>query len=354
MGKTTLCNAITGLVPASGSVRLAGEEILGLPPNAITDRGRRLRAAGPARLAVAHGGRAPAPGLARPRAAPGRWRASTRPSRGSRSARATAAPSSPGGEQQMLAIARALLFNPILLVMDEPTEGLAPVIVQQVAEMLKHLAADGEISVLLIEQNLGVAIDVADTVDVMVNGRIARSMPVGRAGRRPRPPAAAARREGGRRTTEADDELGARTRPARAEPDAVTVYTVRRSTDDAAPAAATEPEAAGRARGARLHALERGRSPERAARPADRRQRADPGDAAAVARRRRRPRWPRAAAPRGSSSSRWPPPSGAPPTSPAPSTPRGASCSSCATAWRSSGCAPSRSTSRPPASRRRR
>src|SRR5262249_60045819 len=82
-----------------------------------------------------------------------------------------------GGEQQMLAIARALLFNPILLVMDEPTEGLAPVIVQQVVEMLKRLAADGEISVLLIEQNLGVAIEVADTVDVMVNGRIARSMP---------------------------------------------------------------------------------------------------------------------------------------------------------------------------------
>src|SRR6185295_15969491 len=74
------------------------------------------------------------------------------------------------------AIARALLFNPKLLVMDEPTEGLAPIIVQQVETMLKTLAAEGQISVLLIEQNLGVAIDVADTIDVMVNGRIARSM----------------------------------------------------------------------------------------------------------------------------------------------------------------------------------
>src|SRR5882724_3808034 len=76
----------------------------------------------------------------------------------------------------MLAIGRALLFNPKLLVMDEPTEGLAPIIVQQVVTMLKALAAEGQISVLLIEQNLGVAIDIADTVDVMVNGRIARSM----------------------------------------------------------------------------------------------------------------------------------------------------------------------------------
>src|SRR5262245_48665363 len=76
----------------------------------------------------------------------------------------------------MLAIARVLLFNPKLMVMDEPTEGLAPLMVQQVVTMLKALSAEGEISVLLIEQNLGVAIDVADTVDVMVNGRIARSM----------------------------------------------------------------------------------------------------------------------------------------------------------------------------------
>src|SRR5262249_29156607 len=66
-----------------------------------------------------------------------------------------------GGEQQMLAISRSLLLNPKLLVMDEPTEGLAPVIVEQVAAMLRQLADEGEISVLLIEQNLGVAASVA-------------------------------------------------------------------------------------------------------------------------------------------------------------------------------------------------
>src|SRR5690606_6213732 len=74
-------------------------------------------------------------------------------------------------------IARALLFNPRLLVMDEPTEGLAPVIVEQVKAMLKSLVQSGDMAVLLIEQNLGVALDVADTVAVMVNGRIARIMP---------------------------------------------------------------------------------------------------------------------------------------------------------------------------------
>ncbi|MGH8674460.1 MAG: Tm-1-like ATP-binding domain-containing protein, partial [Burkholderiales bacterium] len=179
MGKTTLCNAVTGLVRARGSVRLAGEEILGLPPNAITRKG----------VGYVPQGRRVWPSLTvdehlrlAARGTKGRGDAWTKeriyqtfPRLAERKGNGGAELS--GGEQQMLAIARALLLNPRLLVMDEPTEGLAPVIVRQVADMLKTLAAAGEIAVLLIEQNIGIAIEVADTIDVMVNGRIARSMP---------------------------------------------------------------------------------------------------------------------------------------------------------------------------------
>ena len=74
----------------------------------------------------------------------------------------------------MLAISRALLTNPHLLIMDEPTEGLAPVIVAQVEEMLVRLGEDGDMSVLVIEQNIGVATAISRNVAIMVNGRVNR------------------------------------------------------------------------------------------------------------------------------------------------------------------------------------
>lgn len=172
MGKTTLCNALTGLVPATGSVKLLGEEILGRAPNEITRRG----------IAYVPQGRRVWPSLSVDETL--KLVASNRrevdrvyamfPRLAERKGHGGSQLS--GGEQQMLAIGRALLLEPRLLVMDEPTEGLAPVIVEQVAQSLRTLAAEGEIAVLLIEQNLGVALEVADRVGVMVNGRIAQEM----------------------------------------------------------------------------------------------------------------------------------------------------------------------------------
>jgi branched-chain amino acid transport system ATP-binding protein len=77
-----------------------------------------------------------------------------------------------GGEQQMVAIARALMTNPRLLVMDEPSEGLAPVVVEQLTDRLRDLKGSG-LTMLLVEQNYMMAMALADTVYVLENGRIA-------------------------------------------------------------------------------------------------------------------------------------------------------------------------------------
>jgi branched-chain amino acid transport system ATP-binding protein len=76
-----------------------------------------------------------------------------------------------GGEQSMLAIGRALMANPRLLLMDEPSEGLAPVIVHQIGELLRRLKQEGQ-TILLVEQNTRLALSVADEVHLMSAGRI--------------------------------------------------------------------------------------------------------------------------------------------------------------------------------------
>jgi branched-chain amino acid transport system ATP-binding protein len=77
-----------------------------------------------------------------------------------------------GGEQQMLSIARALLTNPSVLLMDEPTEGLAPVLVETLTAVLKRLRADSGLSIVLVEQNSRVAFAFSERTVILDKGRI--------------------------------------------------------------------------------------------------------------------------------------------------------------------------------------
>ena len=174
MGKTTLCKAIMGLVPvSSGSISYNGEQLVGRSPSAIAQmgigyvpQGRRLWRS----LTVDEHLRMVGAGKS------GAWTIdrvySTFPRLAERKNNGGGQLS--GGEQQMLAISRALLTNPCLLIMDEPTEGLAPVIVAHVEDVLLRIAEEEGIDILVIEQNIGVATAIASQVGIMVNGRINR------------------------------------------------------------------------------------------------------------------------------------------------------------------------------------
>jgi len=176
MGKTTLCNAIMGLLPVQrGSIRMAGEELVGLPSYRIanlgvgfTPQGRRLW---PSLTVHEHLRLAWKGGAA--------WNVDRVYDAFPRLAerRNNGGGQLSGGEQQMLAIARSLLQDPELLILDEPTEGLAPLIVAQVEKLLAGLAEENRVAVLLIEQNISVATAISEQVSIMVNGRIRRTMP---------------------------------------------------------------------------------------------------------------------------------------------------------------------------------
>ena len=175
MGKTTLCAAIMGISPpkTSGSVRFAGKELVGMSSHKIANLGHRLRPAGPSPLPLAVGGRAPAHDGAGERvAAGGRSPGSTSCSPGSPMRKRNGGAQLSGGEQQMLAIGRALVTNPTLLIMDEPSEGLAPTIIEVLIDTFRTLEQEG-LKILLIEQNLGVATSLAERQLVMVGGEIA-------------------------------------------------------------------------------------------------------------------------------------------------------------------------------------
>jgi branched-chain amino acid transport system ATP-binding protein len=173
MGKTTLCNAIVGMPPArvTGSIRYRGQELVGKPSYrtaklgiGYVPQGRRLFPS----LSVDEHLR-----MLATRTGSKRWTVERAyelfPRLRERKRNGGAQLS--GGEQQMLAIARALLTNPTLLIMDEPSEGLAPAIIEHLVETFKKLEQEG-LSILLIEQNLGVATSLAERQLVMVAGSI--------------------------------------------------------------------------------------------------------------------------------------------------------------------------------------
>jgi len=209
VGKTTLCRSIVGFTPArSGRIGFNDVETTRLPPHRISalriglvPQGRRIFSSLTVDENLAIAARPPAagrPGRPGPFLSPGlsdeaqrakseapgakvdgpgdSWNldkafavfprlAERRRNRGNQLS---------GGEQQMLAIARALVANPLLLVMDEPTEGLSPQMVADVAALIRRLKTEGT-AVLLAEQNAAFAVTVADVVHVMSKGTIVYS-----------------------------------------------------------------------------------------------------------------------------------------------------------------------------------
>jgi branched-chain amino acid transport system ATP-binding protein len=172
VGKTTLVRSITGLTPAaSGSIVFDGVDITAAPTHLITRMGVGLVPQGRLifpTLTVEEnlmiGVRSDRQGewtLGRVYSLFSNLEARSR-NRGSQLS---------GGELQMLAIGRALMTNPSLLLMDEPSEGLAPILVRQVAETIRRLRGEG-MSILLVEQNLHVALELADKVYIMTKGRV--------------------------------------------------------------------------------------------------------------------------------------------------------------------------------------
>lgn len=172
VGRTTTVNAIMGNVECRGSVRFRGDELVGMPSHQIARRG----------LGIVLENREIFPTLTvrenlvlgvKDMKREGRWSMNDMfelfPNLGQRAD--VLGGSLSGGEQQMLTMCRTLMGDPDLIMVDEPTEGLAPKIVAQVADLLGEIAGRG-VSILLVEQKLTIALRISSRVYVMGHGRI--------------------------------------------------------------------------------------------------------------------------------------------------------------------------------------
>jgi branched-chain amino acid transport system ATP-binding protein len=175
-GKTTTLRALSGTIPAKGNVRLHGESLLGKRPEVVAARG----------IAHVPQGRGTLNDLtARENLLLGAYTRHERaaveadierwyevfPRLGQR--RDQLAGSMSGGEQQMLAIARALMARPKLVLLDEPSLGLAPLVTQELFRTLAELSRDSSLSMLIVEQNAGLALEIASRGYVLETGTIA-------------------------------------------------------------------------------------------------------------------------------------------------------------------------------------
>jgi branched-chain amino acid transport system ATP-binding protein len=172
VGRSTTCKTIMGLVPPEGTITYQGEIISGLKPHAIARKG----------IGFVPEDRWIFPGLtvlqnlqlgSKSRTPKGRWSIDDIfelfPKLGERSNVQGGLIS--GGEQQMLTICRTLMGDPSFIMIDEPTEGLAPKLVQQVGRLIEEIAQRG-ISVLLVEQKLSIALKISQRLYIMGHGQI--------------------------------------------------------------------------------------------------------------------------------------------------------------------------------------
>jgi branched-chain amino acid transport system ATP-binding protein len=186
-GKTTCMATIMGFLrPRRGSIRLYGEPVEGLAPDVIARKGICLVPQGRRMfrtLTVRENLMVAAQSRKTPSLPPPRWRGregggsgwsidrvfAIFPRLGERHAQLAGSLS--GGEQQMLAIGRALMGNPRVLLMDEPSEGLAPQLVAEVGRTIAQLKAEGQ-SIVLVEQNIKLTLDLADDIVIINTGRV--------------------------------------------------------------------------------------------------------------------------------------------------------------------------------------
>ena len=172
VGRSTTCKAIMGDVAPAGSVRFKGEELVGLRPHVIAHRGLgyvpenrdifpTLTVRQNLLLGQKHARRE------------GRWKMDDMFNMFSNLRERADTPGGvlSGGEQQMLTMCRTLMGDPDLVMIDEPTEGLAPKLVEQVAELLEMISRRG-VSILLVEQKLTIALKISHRVFVMGHGQI--------------------------------------------------------------------------------------------------------------------------------------------------------------------------------------